>query len=228
MLAEKYGYWVSERTAADHPKTMQWIEDGVRKVRRHGWFAFIGGIALAIGGAVYVLNTDMDFLPMASMLIAPFPLAGLAILLTQHRRGTLKKLRQLTEHPWQAWPCQVASDPTIRLSRDARRLDLLVAKITLLDPDQQPVRRFHGSMWTSTWKHTPDGFGVLWISGDLRTRIAVAEPGGAPFSFMQPVPEAGPPSDTQDKPTLLDAAAEAAIREASAAATRRFLNSMGW
>ncbi|WP_026929946.1 hypothetical protein [Glycomyces tenuis] len=228
MLAKKYGYWVSERAAADHPATMQWIQGGARKVRRVGWFVFTGGIALSIGGAAYAWNTDISVLLMVAMLVLPFPFAGLAILLTQRRRRMLKKLPQLTEHPWQAWPCQVASDPTIRLPREVRRPGLLAARITLLDPDQRPVRRFHGAMWMDTWQRTPDGFGVLWISGDLRTRIAVAEPGGAPFSFMRPIPEDGASSDIQDKPTLLDAAAEAAIREAGAAATRHFLNSMGW
>lgn len=227
MLAEDYGYWISPRRAFETGPTKKWIpEEVARRASSAGWnaLACLSGAVIAFLIA-YNLGEDSGGSP---GLIVFFFWAGSIVLgfcgLVYWLRNMDKDLKSvfptLYRDRWQAWPCQVVGVPPVEGAKTVE------AKITLLDPERKPVQQFYGPMHRGAWGRMTDGFGVLWICGSLHEPVAVAEPGGAPVWAMSTENKKG--TVFPGGPGLLDTVVETVVKEASAAATQRLLDEMGW
>lgn len=223
MLAEQYGYWVSESTASTARPTRRWLQGAPeREAAAEKKFGvgclFASGVPL---GLMLLIGVSSDN---PTLMVALFSGVGVLIslgsLLRQPTRDPKKLFPALYEKKWQAWPCRVeAPAPT-----GAR----VTATVTLLGPAQEAVRRFHGRVPAATWHRMTDGYGVLWVCGDLRLPVHMADPGGAPVWHMGPEKGNGDAASSSATPEWAGAAAEEAVREASAAATQQWLEEMGW
>ncbi|NUQ88900.1 MAG: hypothetical protein HOQ43_10610 [Glycomyces artemisiae] len=224
MLAEDYGYWISPRRAFETGPTKKWIpEEVARRAKaadhKAGAF-FVGAVAAFI--AAGCLNDS------ASGLAVLFGALGVVLGLCAWGYGMFEAsnkdlkdvLPTLYRDRWQAWPCQVVGVPPVE---GAKTVD---AKITLLDPERKPVRQFYGDMHRGAWGQMTDGVGVLWICGSLHEPVAVAKPGGAPVWMMSTQNKKG--TVFPGGPGLLDTVVETVVKEASATATQRLLDEMGW
>ncbi|MFI6085167.1 hypothetical protein ACIBBB_30075 [Streptomyces sp. NPDC051217] len=224
MLAEEYGYWISERSAKENPATERWMRDRAdqerRNLRNRGVGLTVLGAALCGGGGCLVRFSSWGA---ALFGLGPLPLLVGLLFLLFHRRVSGRLPPQLAEMRWQAWPCRLdGPEPLLRRS--------VTATVTLLSPQREAVRSYRGAVPAATWRRMTDGYGVLWVCGDLRVGLWVADPGGTPVWFMQPATEdtRAPSAPTAPAtPGLAAAAADAAVRQASSAVTRSWLGSMG-
>lgn len=230
MLAKGYGYWVSEDPAADVRLTGAWLREQAQEeppaFQRKSRLAFVVSAFVAlvscIGGGLIAAN---EFNQWA---LALFVTGALALFYAWGFRPTREpvipvsrpRFPQLAKLPWQAWPCQIEGP--------APKSDDVAATVTLLDSHRRSVASFRGSVPAATWHRMTDGYGVLWICGDLRLRIAVADPGGAPIWLMWPVKDQVQTTLPSAGPNLLDVAAEEAVRQASASVTQSWLNELGF
>ncbi|GGK21251.1 hypothetical protein GCM10011583_61520 [Streptomyces camponoticapitis] len=221
MLAEEYGYWTSEGSAKETPATVRWMRDqavrDLRTMKNRGLGLTALGAVLCGAGGYLVQSSSWG----AALLgLGPLPLLTGLLLLLFRTRVSGRLPAQLAEMRWQAWPCRL-DGPEPLLNRPVS------ATVTLLSPRRESVRSYQGSVPAATWRRMTDGYGVLWVCGDLRAGLWVADPGGTPVWFMQPATEATPAPASPATPGLAAAAADAAVRQASSAVTRGWLGSMG-
>ncbi|HEU5129768.1 MAG TPA: hypothetical protein VFU12_17450 [Glycomyces sp.] len=216
MLAGHYGYWISEDAAADTPLTRQWLGEEERTPQNEpgrlssslilvGALTCIAGVGIlvgsqSIGWALALLGTGVWLL-----------LLGAALKPDKERREPELGRLPLHTSPWQAWPCRLEGSTVI-----------------LLDPQRKPVARYRGDVPASTWDRMTDGYGVLWICGDLRLNVAVADPGGAPVWAMRPVTDEVREARPHAEPNLIDLAAEETVRQAGATVTQQWLEELGF
>ena len=226
MLAREFGYWVSDGNAIDRQATADELhmiavkqnEDQRGNIEDFAiWTLCVGLILLLIGvlGRFgFEVRTVLLGIGGTAALIAGFAWRNRKIPVNLELRAGFP---QLYNHPWQAWPCRMEqAEPD---NPETSKFDAIV---TLLDPDRGPTARFRGRVTLESWDRMTDGFGLLWICGDLREPVLVAGPGGAPFWEMKRATE--PPRLAAPQPGLLDAAADEAIRQASASIVKEWLN----
>lgn len=223
MLAERFGYWVSENTASTARQTSHWLHAAPEReaAANKKWNV---GCLLASGFPLcLVLLIGVSFsnpTGMVATLCGIGVAIGLVSLLQGPTRDPRKLFPDLYSRKWQAWPC--------RIEGPAPNGTHVTATVTLLGPEREAVRSFQGSVPAATWHRMTDGFGVLWVCGDLRLQIHMADPGGAPVWHMRPEKENSGAASPSATPGWATVAAEEAVREASAATTRRWLEEMGW
>lgn len=167
MQAITYGYWVSEKPAAQLPQTSEYLKQHPPPSRGR---VRCGYAAIAMGAALGLLGIVLLVLGLISAYLAVYGgvscVVGIVLLGTGGAIATVSDFhKRLQQHPWQAWPCFTASK----------------GQIYLLAPDNRIVKRlvFGAEMPRGLWTHLVDGVGVLWLCGDLREEVVIAVPGGS-------------------------------------------------
>lgn len=226
MLAREHGYWVSGEKACERLTTRAWLAAELPRYRqRHREYAWVWA-----GVGAFLVAVDQVILSSGGMEPTVFLtyVGGFAVLiglLIGYAFGNTDNLTQeypqLYGHPWQAWPCHIDGV--------APTANPVKSTITLLGQNNEHVRQFRGKVPLASWRSLTDGYGVLWICGDLRETVAVAQKGGAPVWTMAPVAESasGGASTAVTVAGLGAVAAEEAVRAASDEATRSWLDEMG-
>jgi hypothetical protein len=201
MQAKRFGYWVSDDTAASLPDTARFIEDHAPggpfnyTVLVVALFALFPGMYLTIvpgtaGASVAGLGV---------VAIAIAAALRLAVLIPRDR-SRRRRDRLLRRHSWQAWPARSEQKDVIEL----------------LTPDGQVHKTYFsvGYMPRSVWEGMTDGLGALWVCGDLREQIVLAAPSGAPAWLATPARfrNAPAPADSAD-PSLLEEVIRSAASE---------------
>lgn len=162
MLADEYGYQVSGGTAATYPGVYERLRREKTTARNVLLFAVVM-VAVAVAAVKWVVPVSLDAGVVVAGLagtLAVFSGLGGAIGLAV----TAPKLTVALSHPFQAWPCQLEE------TKDHQRLILLLA------PDGSVARELDSAVPDTVWHGTPDGRGMLWIAGDLRSACLVATP----------------------------------------------------
>ncbi|MBO8200829.1 hypothetical protein ACFW4X_14870 [Streptomyces smyrnaeus] len=207
MLAEEYGYQVSDRRAAEFPGVMELLRSGRRKSLQRG----AAGVAvLACVGVLWMFPGTHLFLFAGAFLLAPYVLTVLWVVITDAGwPGAAELMRLARQHPFQVWPCQA--------EEDSKRWN--TKRLLLLAPDGKVAREFRTKMPDSVWHGMTDGRGVLWIAGDLRFNCLVATPGADSVWAARAIPpEAQPPRSSH-----LNAVEDELLRAATQEAFRYWL-----
>ena len=162
MLAEEYGYAVSQGPAAYTPGLLDRL-----KTEKRGYVRMVASVGLLLlAGAVLtwawlVPQGHTDAVPVfigAAVVLGSFFGLGGSFMLSR----ALSRLRLAWAHPFQAWPCQLEQ------THDRERVILLLA------PDGSVARELRSDVPDHVWHRMADGRGMLWIAGDLRFQCLVA------------------------------------------------------
>lgn len=209
MLAEEYGYQVSDRRAADFPGVMDLLRRSMRVTLRRG---ASGAVALACLVASWILFPDAHIILFAiAFLFGPFIIAIFWIMISDAGWPTAAELMQIAQqHPFQAWPCQAEEDPKRWNSK----------RLLLLAPDGSVAREIRTKMPDSAWREMTDGRGVLWIAGDLRFNCLIATPGADKVWGSRPLP----PEAHSSRSSRLNAVEDELLRTATQEAFRYWLS----
>jgi hypothetical protein len=206
MLAEEYGYQVSDRPAAEFPGVMDLLRRSQRVSLR---LRASGAVALACLAVLWMFPETHIVLFGIAFLFGPYILLIFWIMITDAGwPGAAELMGLARQHPFQAWPCQAEEDP----KRGKRLL--------LLAPDGSVAREIRMKMPDSAWQEMTDGRGVLWIAGDLRFNCLIATPGADRVWGSKPLP----PEARSSRSSRLNAVEDELLRTATQETFRYWLS----
>ncbi|MFG2502263.1 hypothetical protein ACGFSB_29130 [Streptomyces sp. NPDC048441] len=207
MLAQRFGYSVSERPAAEvtpwaEAKLRDRIQGADRAVGRTG---VVGGGAMALLVVAFFAGGDAPPVWAWGILAMPV-IAGILFVRIRREghRAYAELARSLREQPWQTWPVR-GQEVTVRAMPPLQQRwirqqvggSFVPVRLDLLDPQGVVAAGFLGYLPTAAWRRMTDGYGVLWICGDLRDNCHAVVPRGqtllqlTPGSRVHWIPEQG-------------------------------------
>jgi hypothetical protein len=214
MLAREHGYWVSEERAIAFPETRSFLAEtrppGEGVMTLYTWCLMLAGTLAFIFAEEFPAAHRTEARWIGGIVMAVATIVLFARSNRQTRRDSLSEC--LRGSPWQAWPCRIESvDPKEPASAQQR--------VYLLSPQREVRGTFEGEMPREVWRSMTDGYGLLWVCGDLRTPVALASPGGAPVWLASPVRSPAGAGDAAGQPSQL----ESLIQQAGFDAMSRWL-----
>ncbi|MFE2870329.1 hypothetical protein [Embleya sp. NPDC059259] len=209
-MARKFGYEVSPGRAIDTSGGRSYVE----RLRRSGpqarrWARTANAAVIVLVAAAVLAFLARDLLGQTGIVSTVVFLGGLPIpvlavvpktrkLAARTEEWTVALVETLQEHPWQVRPVRVeeispeeesAARAVLPLDRQA----ILESqggprRVLLLAPDGSVARSYVALVPADVWRGMTDGVGALWVCGDLRFRVALAESGAQRCWPGSPVP----------------------------------------
>ncbi|MFI1577885.1 hypothetical protein [Embleya sp. NPDC020630] len=232
--ARQFGYQVSPLKAIDTPAARAYTDELYHAADRQ-----IRGVrlwSLPIAGLLATGDLVLFVVVLGALPVWGFPIlavsggaliVALAALTSPGPENFVKPARELlSAQPWQVWPARLEDlsredreavagagvstvhHPTAQVRRDAR-----LHRLVLLAPDGTAVRTYGVHLPRDARDGFVDGIGAVWVCGDLRDAILVAEPGARRYWQAKPVAFPTRPHSQED-PGTVDAVATEAGRVA--------------